>query len=406
MLQDKWAQDHLCPDGRGTPFNIDAKLNGGYVAIALLYGGGDWGKTLEIAVRCGQDSDCNPSSAAGVLGATTGYRGIPERYRAGIPAIGDKQFAFVPYSFNTLADACAAVARKVVEAEGGQVRAGPKGEMWRIEVTAPKPPAKVEQWACADRDLRAAATPGIQGKRGVRLRWRAVEGALGYRVFRADSSDGVPKAVSKVLTSTSFEDAGLAPGQVAYYQVGVSLQGAGWARTSSVRSYVLAAGPLNEPSEANLARQPWALADAAVLAPTGSGLRDIGVIRDGVVSDQSYDSFDGMNRAEQDWYAILFTRPARANAVEYVEAKSFNNGGWWLSLRVQYLDPVTLVWRDCPGAAMAPGYDFGDHQEGRAPYSRWRFILAPVTCAGVRVVGRPGGSAAFTSIAELEVYCR
>ena len=39
-----------------------------YIALALLCGEGDFDKTMEIAIRCGQDTDCNPSTAAGVLG--------------------------------------------------------------------------------------------------------------------------------------------------------------------------------------------------------------------------------------------------------------------------------------------------------------------------------------------------
>jgi hypothetical protein len=35
------------------PFNIDAKINGAYIALGLLYGGGDIGKTMSISTRCG-----------------------------------------------------------------------------------------------------------------------------------------------------------------------------------------------------------------------------------------------------------------------------------------------------------------------------------------------------------------
>lgn len=61
MLEDKWARANIC--NPGTKYNIDAKLNGAYIVIGLLYGEGDINKTLEISTRCGQDSDCNPSNA-------------------------------------------------------------------------------------------------------------------------------------------------------------------------------------------------------------------------------------------------------------------------------------------------------------------------------------------------------
>jgi len=72
LIEGKWDRDDACPDGALDPFNIDARLNGGYVALGLLYGKGDFAKTLEVATRAGQDSDCNPSSAAGILGVILG----------------------------------------------------------------------------------------------------------------------------------------------------------------------------------------------------------------------------------------------------------------------------------------------------------------------------------------------
>ncbi len=60
-------------EGVFVPFNIDAKLNAAYVVMGLLYGNGDFTRTLEISTRAGQDSDCNPSTAGGVLATMIGY---------------------------------------------------------------------------------------------------------------------------------------------------------------------------------------------------------------------------------------------------------------------------------------------------------------------------------------------
>ena len=73
------------------PFNIDARLNGAYVALGLLYGSGDFAKTLDVSTRAGQDSDCNPSSAAGILGVMLGYAKIPDEWKSGIPALAGTQ---------------------------------------------------------------------------------------------------------------------------------------------------------------------------------------------------------------------------------------------------------------------------------------------------------------------------
>jgi len=141
LVEDAWDKDDPCPEGALAPFNIDAKLNGAYIALGLLYGGRDFGKTIEIATRAGQDSDCNPSSAAGILGVMLGYDAIPAEWKAGIPALADRKFAFTDYSFNQIVASTLARAVKVVEMAGGHVTDA------RIEVPvqAPEPPP-LEQW--------------------------------------------------------------------------------------------------------------------------------------------------------------------------------------------------------------------------------------------------------------------
>jgi hypothetical protein len=135
-LQDKWDRDDICPDGFHQPFNIDAKLNGGYVALGLLYGGGDWDRTLEIATRCGQDSDCNPSSAAGILGTIAGFQKIPEKYRNPIGPVADAKFSFTEYSFNTIVSSTERRALAVIERAGGKI----DDEEVLIPVQAAEPP--------------------------------------------------------------------------------------------------------------------------------------------------------------------------------------------------------------------------------------------------------------------------
>src|SRR5262245_6150393 len=87
LIQDKWDKDDSCTGGALQPFNIDARLNGAYIALGMLYGKGDFTKTMEITARSGQDSDCNPASGAGVLGVMIGYKAIREEWKSGITDI-------------------------------------------------------------------------------------------------------------------------------------------------------------------------------------------------------------------------------------------------------------------------------------------------------------------------------
>jgi hypothetical protein len=102
QVQEHWANDVGCPDGVFMPFNIDAKVNAAYVVIGLLYGGGDFTKTLEITTRCGQDADCNPSTAGGILGVVMGYDKIPEYWKMGLSDIEDLNFKYTTMSLNSV----------------------------------------------------------------------------------------------------------------------------------------------------------------------------------------------------------------------------------------------------------------------------------------------------------------
>lgn len=97
-VQKKWANDIGCPDGVFAAFNIDANVNAAYVVIGLLYGNGDFTKTLEIATRCGQDADCNPSSAGGILGTVLGYNKIPAYWKLGLKESEDIDFKYTSMS--------------------------------------------------------------------------------------------------------------------------------------------------------------------------------------------------------------------------------------------------------------------------------------------------------------------
>jgi hypothetical protein len=149
LIEDKWDKDDACPNGALQPFNIDASINGAYVALGLLYGKGDFSKTVEIATRAGQDSDCNPSSAAGILGVMLGYEKIPDFWKSGIPKISDTKFQFTNYSYNEICKSTLNRALMIVKQAGGKVEGG------EVIIPLQKPKsARLEQW-----------NPGIPDKR-------------------------------------------------------------------------------------------------------------------------------------------------------------------------------------------------------------------------------------------------
>ncbi len=149
LVTEAWDKDDPCPDGALRPFNIDAKLNGAWVVLGLLYGRGDFAKTLDIATRAGQDSDCNPSSALGILGVIVGYDRIPDVWKAGIPRIASTRFSYTVHTFDSIVASTVKRALAVVRGVGGTVTAAeivvpiqspeaPPLEQWKVD-----PPTRV-----------------------------------------------------------------------------------------------------------------------------------------------------------------------------------------------------------------------------------------------------------------------
>lgn len=58
----------------------DAPSNVAITILGLLYGEGDFGKTLCTAVNCGEDTDCTAATAGSIFGILHGYEAIPQRW--------------------------------------------------------------------------------------------------------------------------------------------------------------------------------------------------------------------------------------------------------------------------------------------------------------------------------------
>ena len=133
-LENKWGEEDIC--GAGSTFNIDAKLNGAFIVMGLLYGEGDPLKTMEISTRCGQDSDCNPSNAMAVLGVIKGFSSLPVSMQDGVRAVGDSTFINTTYSFYTAVESTLKYATDLIEKNGGTV----SEDKIRIKSQPPSPP--------------------------------------------------------------------------------------------------------------------------------------------------------------------------------------------------------------------------------------------------------------------------
>ncbi len=140
-----WNPDYRrCSCDTAEDFNIDAKLNGAYVVMGLLYGQGDLENTMRIAMRCGEDSDCNPSTAGGVLATAIGLANVPSKFKSGLN--NTRVFSYTAYNFPQLINVCEALAREAVVASDGWIENDGGGEVFVIPERTPQPGNLEQCW--------------------------------------------------------------------------------------------------------------------------------------------------------------------------------------------------------------------------------------------------------------------
>lgn len=126
--EDRWRPDY--------PQMNNSVANGALVAIGVLYGGGDFLRSLNITTQLADfaDADCNAANVGSILGAMNGLRGIPEKLRAQFhdriwgESMGPVRFNKpVDEKISGLADRIAAFGRKNLVANGAKL-AGKAGQ--------------------------------------------------------------------------------------------------------------------------------------------------------------------------------------------------------------------------------------------------------------------------------------
>ena len=124
VLEEKWGTNEA-----GEPvIKLDVRINGAYVYMGLLYGDGDFWKSMNIAMRCGLDSDCNPSTVGGILGTALGMTAIPEKWAIlrDLPIENESITEIYPpmIAWDDILNATVEVGIRNIESAGGHVEDG------------------------------------------------------------------------------------------------------------------------------------------------------------------------------------------------------------------------------------------------------------------------------------------
>jgi hypothetical protein len=172
-VEDRWHIEY--------PATNNAVANGGLVAAAVWYGGGEFLKTVNLAFAAAdfEDADCNAANAGAVVGAMKGTKGIPDNLlrqmgdRIRGAKLGDVMLTPpVDESLTELARRTAAIGYRFIAANGGKLTER------SLEIAAQEPQTQppelfqlgdLMQWWNPDWQLQRAGVGGAGGgMRGLR----------------------------------------------------------------------------------------------------------------------------------------------------------------------------------------------------------------------------------------------
>lgn len=141
--------------------------------------------------------------------------------------------------------------------------------------------------------------------------------------------------------------------------------------------------------------------------PQGGGNLDPEVIRDGdrpavggANSQRQYDTFHSGDQGALDWIGYALPAPRVLQRIVFQEGRHFFNGGWFQTLGVQVGDGVS--WSNVSGLSVTPLYAGSNG----VSFETFQLDFTPISATHVRLVGVPGGSSKFISVAELRVFAR
>ena len=145
---------------------------------------------------------------------------------------------------------------------------------------------------------------------------------------------------------------------------------------------------------------------AKITAPLGGGSRNLEVIRNGVMpplgstdSLAQYDTYDGPNAATDDWIGYQYAAAQTLNRVVFQEGRHYADGGWFRNMTVQVRQAGS--WVNVQRLAVTPAYPGVNNA---TTFETYTLQFDAITGDAIRLYGAPGGSAAFISVGELQVF--
>lgn len=381
LLWAKWGGDDRCVEGQGASrnYNIDAKINAGYCLMGLLYGNGDMEESMRLSMKCGCDSDCNPSTVGGILGNYYGFEKIDKKFLVGLDV--NKQFSYTTYSLANILDMNYELALEKTISRGGSIQDG----LWTLPTRKEISSAPLEVW-----EEQPSVRISHSLKKKILTVNAEVYSVVGIQTVEWNYGDG--------STGTG---ANARHTYASYGNYTVTCKVLATDGSMIERTFVVSI-------ENNVAIDGTAIVSQE--SPQGGGNKNKNCINDGKKGELGsgdggfqYDTFIFSAPEHDDWFGIAFDEVMVFDRIIFTEGIHFADGGWFengvkVQVRVngEWIDVELL---DNPYPIIPAGSTASD-----ASFTSYTFRFNPIAGDAVRVYGKAGGSGKFASCSELAVF--
>lgn len=397
------------PDLTKTIWN--ANLNGACGILAMLYGNGEFQRTLDLSCAMGFDADNQAATVAGLMGIINGFKALPADLYLPIEGwkkpFNDKyinitRFELPDASIQDMIDRMLKMTLRLVEAKGGKVTGKPGAEKLTINTSASfDVPLEFYVGPAARMEINKPVEFNFFSDANKNYDWKIVDGNVPPgTVFTNGKLSGTPTAAGKYKITIQISN-----GKKAIKKDFELL----------VRNSNIAADAIHV--LANVTTVNKAVLDSC-WTTFGKTMyaQNVDVIRDGKFNGEGavfYSIAEKSKLPKVDYYGYEWKDAQSIDMIGFHTGGMEEFGGWFTSLNVQYKNEEGK-WVNVEKTNINPALPKTDIVFFQPHFVEYILSFPAVKTKAIRIIGDAAvqdhwnkytkNVSAFTSISELSVY--
>lgn len=392
---------HNCPEEVKSVYN--AVLNGACSILALLYGQGDFQRTLDLSCAMGWDADNQAATMCGLLGIANGLDGIPEDLLKPVKEwtepFNDRytnrsRFDLPDASIRDMSERTAELGEKIILKHGGRIVEEAGRKVYQIYTQA----EFIQQLELQPEPLIVFSTESSDSY-SLNCSFDADE--VNWQFDAADLPMGLNFKKGRIFGK---------PAERGVFNLEVTGE---VGRQKSKRIYTIhSLGPNLAADAEKILLGTRSVANGSVTESMTSPSDDPELLRDGKTLPEFYSSYNRKNtKPRSDFFGYQWVEPVMISKVLYHTGWMEQHGGWFTSFDVEYLKG-NGKWVSVSGLKVLPEQNLNTQTFAQAHYAPYLCSFEPVETRAIRIIGDAAGKTAwnhkdvvhFINLSELAVF--